>query len=132
MIDFSRRVKSRLQVENLVKSLLQALEAAPDGLDVRIRELQAVRTLEQNRFMWRRAYQPIAEQMSEATGRLVKKEDLHHFFKDLFGTREIVRHPLTGEQISVPKSTTKYKKAEMSAYLEQVFAWGAERGVWFE
>ena len=93
-------------------------------------EFKNSRSLAQNRLLWRRVYQPIAEQISEQTGTLLRKDQVHKFLKDKFGTRDIVR--VLGHVMSAPKSTTRYTKAEMSDYMEQCFAWGAENGVWFD
>ena len=127
----NRTIRNKLHMDNLLK-FLDAMEIPEDGLQVTVSDVEYTRTLEQNSFMWRAAYQPIAEQIGEATGRLLKKDDIHEFMKDKFAPRVIRVNPVTGETKSYPKSTTKFNRAEMSDYLEQVFAWGAEMGVWFE
>jgi hypothetical protein len=101
------------------------------GLQIVVRDYEEVRTLQSNKFMWSALYAPCAEQIGEATGRMLTKDDMHKFFKETFVVREMRVHPLTGEKEFEYKSTTKYKKKEMSDYLEQCFAWGSQHGVWF-
>ena len=101
------------------------------GLQVTVMDYEEVRTLQSNKYMWSALYQPCAEQISEATGAMLTKDDMHHFFTEKFAPRVLRTCPVTGAQESVPKSTTKFTKKEMSDYLEECFAWGATNGVWF-
>ena len=126
----NRTIRNKDHMDNLLK-YLDRMEIPERGLDVTVKDYEATRTLEQNRFMWRALYQPCAEQIGEATGRMLKRDDMHKFFKDQFGPREERTNPATGAKEYEPKSTTKYTKKEMSDYLEKSFAWGAEHGVWF-
>ena len=116
-------------MDNLIKFLSSVDETL--CLDVIIKDHEHNRTLEQNRFMWSAAYQPIAEQIGEATGAMLTKDDIHEFMKDRFAPRVIRKIPGTDKTKSYPKSTTKFTRKEMSDYLEQVFAWGASHSVWF-
>ena len=101
------------------------------GLQVTVMDYEAARTLQQNALMWSQLYQPCAEQIGEATDRMLTKDDMHRFFTRQFGVRVSRTNPVTGEKEYEPKSTTRYSKKEMSDYLEECFAWGATNGVWF-
>ena len=125
-----RHIRNLDQMRNLL-TFLHAMEIPEDGLEVSVCDYEHTRTLEQNKFMWRAAYQPIAEQIGEATGTMLTKDDIHDFMRDKFAPRVIRKIPGSNETKSYPKSTTKFKRQEMSDYLEQVFAWGASNGVWF-
>lgn len=125
-----RHIHNSDHMDNLI-TFLGKVEIPENGLDVSMCDHETTRTLEQNSFMWRAAYQPIAEQIGEATGTMLSKDDIHEFMKDRFAPRVIRTNPATGTTKSYPKSTTKFKRQEMSDYLEQVFAWGASNGVWF-
>jgi hypothetical protein len=124
-----RFIKTTEQLEVLFDHLYK-MPVPETGWAITIEEAKNNRTLAQNRLLWRRVYQPCAEQISEATGALVTKEMMHKFLKDRFSPREIVK--VMGQTICSPKSTTKFTKAEMSDYMEKCFAWGAEHGVWFD
>ena len=99
------------------------------GWSVEVDEFKNNRSLAQNRFLWDQVYQPMAEQVSDATETLVKKDHIHKLMLDRFSPREIMK--VLGETICTPKSTTKFTKQEMSDYMEKCFAWGTEHGVWF-
>jgi len=102
----------------------------PDtGWSVQADEFKNNRSLAQNRYLWDQVYQPMAEQISEATDTLVKKDHIHKLMQDMFSPRVIVK--VMGTTVCSPKSTTKYTKQEMSDYIEKCFAWGTEHGVWF-
>jgi hypothetical protein len=122
-------IKDKEQLKGLF-ARLDAMEMPPNGWAVTLSEFSNNRSLAQNRLLWRRVYQPIAEQISEATDTLVKKQHIHEFLREKFGTRVIVR--VMGEVHSYPKSTTQYTKKEMTEYMEKCFAWGAEHGVFFD
>ena len=125
----TRVLKTDTQKQNAAR-FIEALDLE-DGKVMTIQDCEDIRTIEQNRYLWSQVYQPCAEQIGEATGRMLTKDDMHVFFTRSFGARVERKSPVTGEIRSVPKSTTKYTRKEMSDYLEQCFAWGAEHGVWF-
>ena len=87
------------------------------------------RSEEQNRLLWAGAYGPIAQVLSEESGKVITKEMVHEVSKDRFCPRIIVE--FQGKSKSYPKSTTRLNKQEFSDYLEQVYAWGAELGAVF-
>ena len=124
-----RNIKTQEQLEIWYEQF-RKIPIPENGWAITWTEFKNSRSLAQNRLLWRRVYQPIAEQLSETTGALVKKQTIHEFLKDLFGTRGIIR--VLGEVHSYPKSTTQYTKAEMSDYMEKCFAWGTSNGVWFD
>ena len=88
------------------------------------------RTEEQNRLLWVSAYLPIAQFLTEQSGKVITKDMVHCVAKDRFSPRVIVE--FDGKSKSYPQSTTRFNKQEFSDYLEQVYAWGAELGVMFE
>jgi hypothetical protein len=88
------------------------------------------RTEEQNNLLWRSAYTPIAQHLTEESGKIITKEMVHEVAKDRFAPRVVVE--AFGRSKSYPRSTTKFNKQEFSDYLEQVYAWGSEMGVLFE
>lgn len=88
------------------------------------------RSADQNNLLWVSAYRPIAQFLSEQSGKVITAEMVHEVAKDRFSPRIVVE--LYGKSKSYPKSTTRMGKAEFSDYLEQVYAWGAEMGVAFE
>jgi hypothetical protein len=122
-------VKTKEQLQNLFDRVGK-MPIPETGWVIEIDQAKNNRTLAQNRLLWRRVYQPVAEQISESTGTLVTKDMIHKFFQDRFSPREIVK--VMGQTICSPKSTTRYTKAEMSDYMEKCYAWGAEHGVWFD
>ena len=122
-------IMNKTHLESLFTRLTM-MEIPATGWAISVGEYKNSRSLAQNRLLWRRVYQPIAEQISEATDTLLTKDKVHEFLRDKFGTRVIVR--IMGEVHSYPKSTTRYTKAEMSDYMEKCFAWGAEHKVWFD
>ena len=88
------------------------------------------RTSDQNALLWVGAYRPIAEYLSEQSGKIITSEHVHAVAKDRFLDPVVVE--LNGKSKSYPGSTTKLKKAAFGDYLEQVWAWGSEMGVWFQ
>jgi hypothetical protein len=101
------------------------------GLQITVRDYEEVRTLQSNKFMWSALYAPCAEQISEATGAMLTKDDMHLFFTEKFAPRVMRTQPMTGVQVYTTKSTSKFTKREMSDYLEECFAWASQNGVWF-
>lgn len=130
MKKLQRDLRTDEQQDNAAKYIAN-MERPEDGIRLTLQTIESIRTLEQNAFMWVALYKPIAEQISEATGAMVVQADIHKFLKERHGPRIMRTHPITLEQTSVPKSTTKYTKQEMVDYLDQGFAWGAQNGVWF-
>jgi hypothetical protein len=126
-----RTIKTPIQLANTA-TFISKMEIPEDGLVITVKDYEEVRTLEQNKFLWSQLYQPCAEQIGEATGAMLTKDDMHLFFTRKFGARVNRMCPVRNTKISVPKSTTKYTRKEMSDYLEECFAWGATNGVWFQ
>ena len=83
----------------------------------------------QNRLLWASAYTPIAVFLSEQSGKVITREMVHAVAKDRFAPRITVE--FDGKSKSYPQSTTRFTKAEFSDYLEAVYAWGADMGVFF-
>lgn len=81
-------------------------------------------------MLFGRVYPPICLQMAEATGALLTKDQLHKFFKDQFSPREITT--VMGKTICTPKSTTKFTRAEFSDFIEKIYAWSSDNGIWHE
>jgi len=88
------------------------------------------RTGEQNRLLWAGAYSPIAQHLSEQSQKVITREMVHEVAKDRFMPRITVEWG--GKVKTYPKSTTRLTKAEFSDYLERVYQWGAEMGVYFD
>lgn len=100
-----------------------------NGLTITVTEFKNNRSLAQNRLLFGHVYPPIIEQMSEATGAYVTKDQMHEFFKGMFSPRICTK--VLGEEVYTVKSTTKFTKAEFSEYIEKIYSWGAKRGVWW-
>jgi hypothetical protein len=138
MKKLQRVITTAEQLENTF-TYIRRMGLPKNGVEITVMDYEEVRTINQNKFLWSQLYQPCAEQISEATGAMLTKDDMHEFFTDKFGARVIRTLPnefhdetgLITLTKSVPKSTTKYTKQEMSDYLEACFAWGAQHQVWF-
>ena len=85
------------------------------------------RTEQQNRLLWAGAYTPIAQFMSEQSGKVITRDMVHEVCKSNFSPR--VENRINGE--TYPKSTTRLSKREFSEYMDRVYQFGAEMGVWF-
>lgn len=91
---------------------------------------EETRTEQQNRLLWAGAYTPIAQHLSEESGKIITRDMVHCVAKDRFCPRIVVE--FQGKSKSYPQSTTRLNKQEFSDYLQQVYAWGASMGVIFE
>lgn len=91
---------------------------------------EETRTEQQNRLLWAGAYSPIAEFLSEQSGKAVTTEMIHWLCKEKFLPPLVV--PLKAGDKTYPGSTTKLTKSEFSDYIEKVWAWGASMGVFFD
>lgn len=91
---------------------------------------EETRTEQQNRLLWAGAYSPIAQHLSEQSGKVITRDHVHCVAKDRFMPRITVE--FEGKSKSYPQSTTRLGKKAFSDYLEQVYAWGAEMGVYFD
>ncbi|MBU8921760.1 MAG: recombination protein NinB [Bacteroidales bacterium] len=107
----------------------EACKLPEDGYYVEWEPKADRRTSDQNALLWVGAYRPIAEYLSEQSGKIITSEHVHAVAKDRFLDPVIVE--LNGKSKSYPGSTTKLKKKEFGDYLEQVWAWGGSMGVWF-
>ena len=77
------------------------------------------------------AYTPIAQYLSEQSGRVITREMVHAVAKDRFLEPLIVE--FDGKVKRYPGSTTRLGKKAFNEYIEKVFAWGAdELGVFFD
>jgi hypothetical protein len=122
-------VKTEQHRENLIKFFTK-FEIPACGALIEWCEADSKRTSEQNSLMWVSAYRPIAIHLSEQSGKVITLEMVHMVAKDRFLDPIIVE--LNGKTKRYPGSTTKLGKKKFSDYLEQVYAWGAEMGVYFQ
>jgi hypothetical protein len=121
-------IKEVKQLDAVFKQIV-ARPFPATGWVMNLTEAKNNRTLQQNRYLWDQVYTPMAVQIGDATGTLIKTDHIHALMKDRFSPREIVY--VLGETVCTPKSTTKFTKKEFTDYIEKCFAWGAEHGVWF-
>ena len=75
------------------------------------------RSLSQNSLMWKWVNE-VAEHVRDATGQ--DADDIHEFFKVKFLPSKIVE--INGETIEY-RTTTKLSTAEMSQYMDMIYAW---------
>ena len=123
----------RVTTEDHRKRLLaffEKVELPKCGLLVEWCDFDAKRTADQNSLLWVSAYRPIASFLSEKSGKVITSEMVHCVCKDRFLPPTLVE--FNGKSKSYPGSTTKLGKKAFSDYLEQVYSWGAEMGVYFE
>jgi hypothetical protein len=128
-------IKMRFNVKNQVEldlacAQMIGAEIPEKGWAITVQDFQSKRSLEQNRYIFSQVYTPIAQQMGEATGKLIKTEVIHEFMKSMFSPR--VRWEFAGVVKYVPKSTTKFTVPEFSDYIEKCTAWANENGVYFD
>lgn len=120
-------IRTEKQRESLA-CVFANMKIPENGMAVEWEEYEHKRTSDQNRLLWVSAYRPIAEYLSEQSGKIITSEHVHAVAKDRFLDPVVVE--FNGKSKSYAGSTTKLKKAEFSDYLEQVYAWAAELGVW--
>lgn len=122
-----------------------AIDAAPNGIEVKLQEPVKPRTLDQQALLFAGPLKDISEQ-AWVSGRTYSVEVWHHHYKNKFLPEdkdpyifELVKHPGSykkydysprGERILIG-STTDLTKYGYSQYLEQIFADGAGMGVLF-
>lgn len=123
----SRRIETETQRENLL-SFFAKCPLGEHGLMVTWQPYEQVRTAKQNSMLWAGAYSPIAEHLSLEHGRIITSEHVHAVCKSKFLEHET--NPINGKVY--PGSTRKLSKKEFGDYLEQVWAWGNELGVFFD
>ena len=80
-------------------------------------------------MLWAGAYSPIAQFLSEQSGKFISREMVHAVAKDRFLEPLIVE--FEGKVKRYPGTTTGLSKTAFNEYLEKVFAWGADMGVFF-
>ena len=85
--------------------------------DITIEPHRKRRSLSQNSLMWAWVNE-VAEHVREATGQ--DSDDIHEFFKQKFLTPRIIE--VNGETVK-KWSTKKLTKAEMSEYMNRIYAW---------
>jgi len=117
--------------DNLLKFFAK-IALPKSGLCVEWYDADTKRTLEQNKLMWVSAYQPIANHLSEQTGKHITTDMVHEICKDKFLPPLLVpRKDGTFKKYS--GSTRKLGKQAFSEYLEKVWSWGCtELGVQFD
>jgi hypothetical protein len=76
------------------------------------------RSLSQNALMWT-WINKVAHEVHEATGQ--DSDAIHEFFKGQFLPRRVIK--IGGVVENAPGSTKKLTKAEMSAYMDKIYAW---------
>jgi hypothetical protein len=118
-----------------------AIQNAPAGVEVVIREPVKVRKLDQNALMWVGPLKDIAEQ-AYVEGRTFSDVVWHEHFKELYLpeefdpelTKEGYRkwdYTPSGRKV-LAGSTTQLTIKGFAQYLEQVYAFGASLGVMFK
>ena len=122
-------VKTEAHRANLIK-FFEKVELPESGLCVEWYDADSKRTLEMNKLMWVGAYQPIALFLSEKTGNHYTKDMIHAVCKERF--LEPILVPTKEGIKKYPGSTRGLSKQEFSDYLEKIWSWGAEMGVYFE
>lgn len=75
------------------------------------------RSLSQNSLMWK-WHSEVVDAVHEYTG--TDKDDIHEFFKRKFLTPRIVE---IGGEVAERYTTTTLNTAEMSEYLDKIYAW---------
>lgn len=91
---------------------------------------EETRTEQQNRMLWAGAYLPIALHLSEESGKVITKDMVHAVAKDRFLDPIVVE--FNGKVKRYPGSTTRLGVKAFNEYLEKVFAWGVDMGVYFD
>ena len=122
-------VKTDQQRINLI-AFFRDVELPDCGIIVEWANADSKRTSEQNALLWVSAYRPIAQFMTEQSGKIITSEMVHAVAKDRFLDPVVVEYK--GKSKSYPGSTTKLGKQAFSDYIEQVYAWGATMGCYFE
>lgn len=135
----------RIVDDNVRKLAIAAVQNAPSGVEVVLRQPTKQRGLSQNALMWASALKDIAQQ-AWFDGRQFSEEVLHEHMKREFlpettdpEIERLVKDPETwkkweylpdGERVLVG-STTKLTTYGFSQYMDQVYAFGASLGVMF-
>jgi len=123
-------MKNEFQREHLVKTF-QEIELPPEGILVEWGNAEDKRTLLMNAKLWSHAYPPIRDKLCETSGLAITKNHVHAVAKDKFLDPILVPRP-DGTFKRYPGSTAKLGKKKFSDFMEQVYAWGADMGVWFD
>ena len=123
-------VKTEFQRKSLLATV-EKMELPECGVMFEWFNADDKRTAQQNKLLWCSAYRPIAEYLSNESGKIITTDMVHCVCKDKFLDKILVPRK-DGTHKSYSSSTTKLGKKAFSDYLEQVYAWGAEMGVWFE
>jgi len=122
-------IKTEKQRENIVK-IFENIKIPDCGVSVSWQDEDSKRTAQQNRLLWVGAYRPIADYMTRHSGNIITSEMVHLVAKDRFLDPVVVEYK--GKSKSYVGSTTQLGKKAWSDYIEQVWAWGADMGVYFE
>ncbi len=86
--------------------------------DITIEPHRERRSLSQNSLMWMWINE-VAEYVHEATGQ--GSDEIHEFFKGQFLPRRVIE--IGGVVENAPGSTKNLTKAEMSTYMDKIYAW---------
>lgn len=112
--------QTRIEIQNgkLIsgkESLKNILRSADDGLYmIKLEEWQTAKTKRQNAFF----HGPVVDAYSEYTG--YTKTEAKYMLKKYFGVNRLVKDKNTGKQELMIRSIAKYKKEEMSTFLDRV------------
>lgn len=77
----------------------------------------------QNRYYWGLVV-PLIQKGIKDLGTELTKEETHEFLKARFNVQELYKD--TGEQISIPVSTTRLNKEQFSEYIEKIQRFASE------
>ena len=122
-------VKTDFHKQNL-KRCIDGMTIPECGVYFEWYEADTKRSLQANKLLWVGAYQPIAVYLSDKTGNHYTKDMIHAVCKEKF--LEPILVPAKDGVKKYPGSTRKLGKKAFNDYLEQVWSWGAEMGVYFE
>ena len=123
-------VKTELQRDALV-AFFKKVEIPICGFVVEWANADAKRTSEQNALLWAHAYPPIAQKLSEVNNQIITKEMAHYVCKDKFLPPVMVPRK-DGTFKRYVGSTARLGKKAFGDYLEQVYAFGVELGVYYD
>jgi hypothetical protein len=98
-----------------MKLLLKELEGK--DIEIIIREKMPQRSVQQNKYYWKVVVERIQLAILELNGQNFSKEDIHDFLKNRFNATSVMNE-LTGEEIKIPKSTTKLDVLDFIVYVD--------------
>lgn len=113
--------------QKVKENALEAVRHAPPGYIVEIKE--GKRTAAQNRLLWQ-ALTDVAQQV-EWYGQYLENTDWKDIFTASLRKSKVVPGIDAGTFVVTGLHTSKMSKSELSALMDLIFAFGAERGVVF-